>query len=330
MFSSVMVATVTYGKRWDYLSQLIARLNSMKNIDRLLIFNNGSSYSVEGKVGLDFPHLRMQLEVVNSDTNLGSAGGYNRLLAECQKYKENSEYVLLLDDDNLPDANIFSKLESDTVGPNMMSEKNVISFYRQRYDDQLFSANYIWTREKYFNTYCKFSIGNKIFSRKNTYQNSHSHFIQIPYTQYSGMFFPVSLLDVVGLPNKDYYLYVDDTEFSYRITLAGYKILAFDDGKITDLENSWSQVEDQKEVNPHKSIFTGNSKRGLYYIRNRVHFEMQYLVKNRFEYNLNLFVYYFFVFILFMPKNPNGLLIFKKMLSAVRDGKKGNLGELHE
>lgn len=330
MFDSVMIATVTYGARWNYLKQLISRLEEIESVKGLTIFDNGSTYSVQDKIKNVFDVSNLKIKVINSHKNLGSAGGYNRLLAYCMKKENEYKYILLLDDDNLPERNIFRDLEEDVINEHVSMSRNVISFYRERYANRLFTSKRTWMTKKYQNTYCKFSIINKLFPTRDTNVRAQSKFVEVPYAQYSGLFFPTNLLKKVGLPNADYYLYVDDTDFTFRITLLKYKLLVYGGGKIEDLENSWSQIRSDKEIDPHKSIFHSQTTRGLYYIRNRVFFEESYLVTNKALYNLNIIIYYFFILFLFMPKTVNGVLVFRKMIKAVIDGKRGKLGEFYE
>ncbi|OOE14450.1 glycosyltransferase family 2 protein [Fictibacillus arsenicus] len=151
-----------------------------------------------------------------------------------------------------------------------------------------------------------------------------SKILSCDYVPYGGLIFPKAVLQEVGYPNEMFFLYVDDFEFTYRLTRKGYKIKCVTDSIIEDLERSWFRVEKEPLF---KSFFkTDDSYRGLMHIRNRVYFENENNNSNVFIYNLNLIVYLTFVLLKYMPKNATGIKKYKSILKAINLGKKGKLG----
>lgn len=99
-----------------------------------------------------------------------------------------------------------------------------------------------------------------------------------------------SILNKIGYPNEEFYLYADDHEWSYRITKNGGKIYLILDSKIDDLELSWNIPKSVKETG-FSIISKGNPYRVYYGVRNRVFFEVNNLVDNKIIYYLNIIVY---------------------------------------
>lgn len=323
--ASITVATVTYGNRWQYLEKVVERIINMPEVRNMVIIDNGATYDLKEKVHDTF-NLKKDIVIVVNQKVGGSAEGFYQAIKNSRTMS--GEYLMILDDDNLPEKDIFKNLNCDYKNVNS-SDKDVIAFYRDRYFKDIFDKNLSYSKGRFENSYCKFSIKNKIFKNRCAIKLVDSNFSKVIYSQYSGLLLRKEILDVVGYPNRDYFLYVDDTDFTYRLTQSGYTVLAYKNGKINDLEKSWSQVENEKEVDPHKMIFKqDNPNRGLYYIRNRVYFELNNLVTNKFLYNLNRVIYYMAIFIKYMPKNRHGLSIFSQMIKMNIDAQKGILGKL--
>lgn len=322
--NTVIVATVTYGNRWNYLSKLLLTVQKFPEVSELLVVDNGCEYNLEGKISS--LNMLKKVNIIKNKENLGSAGGYHQVMDTVQGKIEKN--LLLLDDDNLPEETIFQNLKKD--GKSVLADNNnVIAFYRERYFRKIFANNMVLNKKQYINTYCKFSFLHKLFPRLyfKTDITGQNKFRKCIYSQYSGLLFPISLLSKVGLPNCDYYLYVDDTDFTYRITQANYNIMVYKDGVINEMEFSWAQKSEQEEIDPYKAIFSSEKAiNGLYYIRNRVFFEKKFLVKNRTIYLINGFIYLIATFLLYMPKNIFGLRRFWEVVKAVRMGIHGDLG----
>ncbi len=55
----------------------------------------------------------------------------------------------------------------------------------------------------------------------------------------AGLFFHKDLIEKIGLPDESYFLYVDDFDFTYRITKAGGEIWMVTNSHLHDLESSF-------------------------------------------------------------------------------------------
>jgi GT2 family glycosyltransferase len=89
---------------------------------------------------------------------------------------------------------------------------------------------------------------------------------------YSGMYFHKSMVIKHGAPDERFVLYADDTEFSYRLTRSGGKILLVTGACITDLEPSWSGKA-RFGNNFDTLLCSGDDFRAFYSTRNNAYYE---------------------------------------------------------
>ena len=279
MISAVIV---TYGKRSHILDAVILRLQKYPAdiLSKIIVVNNDSDMDVKH-------YERKGIDVVNVLTNIGSAGGYKIGLQKA--YHSDCEFVWLLDDDNLPDEGVLNKLLSYYESFSVKGFKNFcLSCERGR---PLYSS-------------LKSYIGNINFpfirTKKVIAETVDDKVFSVPVSPFGGMFFHKSLLDLIGYPNDDYFVYCDDTEFSYRITKSGGSIFLIQDCKINDIDTT-----------------NDSALRQYYSLRNLTHFKKT-LTKSKFAFLIgNLFMRLYF----------RGNKILKQ---AVIDGYKGRLGKSNQ
>ena len=107
----ISILTVTYGDRFKYLQQVLDRCASESRQDKrlfeIIIVDNNSSSSqniskfIENNRDVNTKHITLK-------ENKGSAGGFSAGLEYFLTTK--SDYVLLLDDDNVPESNFIKYL----------------------------------------------------------------------------------------------------------------------------------------------------------------------------------------------------------------------------
>jgi len=131
------------------------------------------------------------------------------------------------------------------------------------------------------------------------------------------------IIDKIGYPNENFFLYVDDSEYTYRITASGGTIWLIPESKITDVDQS-------QGINYHKKIFASSflnqwNFRIYYHVRNRLFFYKPITVKNEFLFNLNksIFLNWLKLISIISSKQRE----YQKLLIAVSDGLNSNLGK---
>ena len=98
--------------------------------------------------------------------------------------------------------------------------------------------------------------------------------LTLPCATYGGMFFHKSLINRIGLPLRDYFIYCDDFEWSHRIIQKGGKIYLVKASRVKDIESNGS----------------GSDNKEYYQARNFIRFQKK-LAKNKFIFYLNAFCY---------------------------------------
>lgn len=322
---NICAIIVTYGNRFHLLKRVaVACINN--GISKIVIVDNGSPAT--NKVLLE--ELRDEfsstINIVRNEKNLGSAGGYSSGL-QFAKNHSGSEYFLMLDDDNLIDESSFLELKRYWF-QELSSEERCnsallalredreyyVQFTKERNSDALLGADNSFMHYSLFSTKGKDS---KLLS-----DNSK---IITPIAPYGGLFISSELLNKIGLPMSSLFLYIDDIEFSYRITTSGGNIHIVPNSKVVDIDQSWGSRESNKNKTFSSPVLEEKESFRIYYtFRNRVFFEYNFRVKNKFCYFLNMSILLSKLFIksIFSGKLKRMKLIFL----AVFDGVRGHLG----
>lgn len=128
--------------------------------------------------------------------NIGGAGGFYEGIKLA--YKLNYEYFWLMDDDCIPTENSLNQL--------MKADKELHSKYG------FLCSKVIWSD----GNICKMNIPKTSIRNKNTDFNSH----QVPIQMGTFVSFLTrrEVVEKVGLPIKEFFIWGDDLEYSYRIS----------------------------------------------------------------------------------------------------------------
>ncbi|WP_461450615.1 glycosyltransferase family 2 protein [Mucilaginibacter sp.] len=328
--SKISVLTVTYGDRWQFLSRVIELMLGYGQVGNIIVVNNASTYNVSQKVA-ELNDSR--ITVINSEENLGSAGGYKAAIKYAFEHT-NSDLFFLLDDDNLPRENVIPDLLKNweiIAGAN-----NKKAFFCLRED----RAKHVKITQgedpyRYYlvpNNFLGFSVFNILKNQVNKLNDKLNKSdtpqqpATIPYAPYGGMFMHRELIADIGYPNEDMYLYVDDSEYTYRITQNGGKIWIIPQCRIVDIDKS--QGIGYKKKPFHSALLDQWNFRIYYHIRNRMYFYSQVAVKSKLLFSINkaLYLGYLKAVSLISSKQKE----YKKLLGAVNDGLSGNLGKADE
>ena len=314
MARKVSVLTVTYGDREKYVSKLVSAIQKMENVQDIIIVWNGN-----------YPKRKQQFDSNNIhniyfSSNMGSA----RAFSEGLKFfatQQASEYVWMLDDDNLPDSSALSVLLKDYE-----ESKNNLIFSSFRKDRVELKARGYQRYQS--NSFFEFSISQKLGWKNSNIKSvsNKMNLIQCETVPYGGLLLPRTVLKEIGYPNKELYLYSDDNEFTYRMTKLGMHMLTDTHSLITDMEQSWYR---KNPVPMFKTVFTTTKLfNACYTIRNRVFFEKHNIVTNKFLYLVNIMTYLIYVFFFYMPKNKAGIKRMRMIIRLIKEGWTGRLGQI--
>ncbi len=246
--SKVSVLTVTYGNRWKFLLQVADSVISDPFLYKLIIIDNAS----ENKSEIDeFKNNHQnKIHIIRNDTNLGSAGGFAKGL----EYARNldCDYVLLLDDDNVPEVGFSEKFIANVGNIN---EKNSVLLGNRSslkanekmfYDSKKVSDKIPNTFFEVFSIK-KFKYFLNLFKNKQKLEGEFKSIVEVESFAYGGTFLPIRAIKDSPIPDAKLFSYGDDIEYSWGVRHAGYRIflcsspiikdvdLTFRDSHITDL-----------------------------------------------------------------------------------------------
>jgi rhamnopyranosyl-N-acetylglucosaminyl-diphospho-decaprenol beta-1,3/1,4-galactofuranosyltransferase len=189
------------------------------------------------------------LKICRLTENTGGAGGFSQGIEEA--LKSNSDWIWLMDDDAIPREDALEKLmdvegaSADNVGAlcGCVYEYDEIAIAHRRNINFLFGLE----RSLPVSKYC--------------------HPEEIQTGSFVGFFLRASVARTVGLPNVDYFLAYDDTEYSLRMKKFGFHLMLVPESKIDHLRPKGSRLRHGEFANKH-----------FYNVRNRIVTMRQYCI----------------------------------------------------
>lgn len=316
----ITAVIVTYADRFNLLNQVIDAC--FKNgVSNIIVVDNDSHKNSKNQLEAKLEIYKDKIKVIWNVSNLGSAKAYKQGLLEA-KNKNNYDYIWLLDDDNKPKENSLEILKKYWL--NKPKEVAALLSFRPdrgQYKQAVLENNpnlVLGMKNSFSGFHLKQKI-TKLFFKKRKIDNDKIDG-EIAYAPYGGMFFHKSMIDEIGYPNEDFFLYSDDHDWSYRITTANKKIYLVLNSIIEDIDTSWGLID--KKSTTFTKIKKAPPLRVYYNVRNRMLFEKKYLISNRVVYNINKFTFTFILFCFcFGSKN------FKTFKKAVNHANNNNLAK---
>jgi len=226
---------VTYGNIFHLLKEVIKGCLEEK-VDKIIVVDNNSfpeSRESIKKLEKEIPNM----EVVYLDENKGSAGGYKIGLEKAYNDKE-CEFIWLLDDDNKPEKGSLKILKDFWKKLDVKDKEKNVALLSYRPQFPFYKETALKNDEKIIlgriNSFIGFHILDlpnitarflkRFLLRKNEEIDNKDWGI-VPVTPYGGLFFHRKLIDNIGYPMEEFFLYQDDFEYTYRITKKGRKNL---------------------------------------------------------------------------------------------------------
>lgn len=200
----VSAAVVTYN-RLNCLKKVIECLkNQTHKLSDIIVVNNGSN---DGTT--EWLAQQKDLIVFNQD-NLGGSGGFYRGIKEAMSLE--NDWVWCMDDDVYPRPDCLEQLlREDRPNIGILCPKRI-------------QNNKIFISE-----YKKLNLSNPV---KRLHQSPlqvndivNNVPVEIEGMVFEGPLIKRHLIEKIGLPNKDLFIFYDDTDYSYRCVCAGYKVM---------------------------------------------------------------------------------------------------------
>lgn len=199
---NVIAVVVTYNRR-ELLKRNLSCLRANRPVASIVVVNNGST---DGTT--EWLTEQKDLIVIHQE-NVGGSGGFYRGIQ--QAFQMGADWIWCMDDDVFPRPDCMEHLlqhaEDPSVGilaPRRLMEGNIFT-----------------------NDFQQVNLTNPFASmyQKSLKKQQVDGPTEICGTAFEGLCIRREAVEAIGLPNKDLFIFCDDTDYCLRAVLAGYKIL---------------------------------------------------------------------------------------------------------
>ncbi|MDI3546991.1 MAG: hypothetical protein PWR10_643 [Halanaerobiales bacterium] len=251
MNKAVAIIILNYNKK-DYVLQCIesVKKSSFQNYDLYVVDNASTDGSVEAIN--DF--FGREVNLIRNSENKGGSGGFNTGIREA--FKKDYKYIYLLDNDVILDEDALKELYN----------------YLERNEDVAIAGSLIYSMDKPGEIQ---ELGSSI-DWNNFYINPNykgfkdngqlPEIVECDYVAACSLLVRADAIKKAGIIDEGNFIYWDDIEWAYRMKLAGFRVVSY------TRSNVWHKMGVKAKSNTF----------GTYYFwRNRVHFFVKYLDKDR-------------------------------------------------
>lgn len=209
MKNKVIAVVVTYN-RLKLLKRVVDSLSKQTyELSNIIIVNNGSS---DGTTDYLTSLENDSNFIVINQENVGGSGGFYRGIQEALKFDCN--WIWCMDDDVFPMENCLEVLLNYS---DKSTDRNGILCPKRIMNGSVFISE---TKKINLTNPFKF-IYNCCLTREDL---ETSEAVDIEGMAFEGPLIKREVVENVGLPNKDFFILYDDTEYSYRAVLAGFHV----------------------------------------------------------------------------------------------------------
>lgn len=198
----ICAVVVTYNRKELLKENIEALINqNYKSFDILVVDNNstdGTKEYIENYI------KSKKIMYMNTEKNLGGAGGFNFGIKECMKKKY--KYIWIMDDDTIPEKNALESIV------------NKKEFLKDKFS---FICSLVKFNEK---DLCVMNVPTINGAWLDEYYNIENGLVKLNSCSFVSCFVNANVVKKVGLPIKEFFIYGDDCEYTERLTkvLPGY------------------------------------------------------------------------------------------------------------
>ncbi len=241
---------------FEYTSQCI---ESLMNCDQtqfdIIVVDNGSEDGSGKKLKDNFP----QINLVQSDSNIGFAGGNN--LGMAQAIDSKYTYIMMLNNDTFVEPNLIDVLA------NYMDHNPEVGIIQPKiffnHDRTL-----LWNGGSYFNPIISLAHTKGYFKKDSKEYNSIK---EVDWVTGCAFFTRSDILKKSGGFNEKFFIYFEDVDLSFRIKKLGYKLIYHPGGIVYHIEGMSNKSKTKDKEGYQKPI--------VHYLnqRNRIWFIKKYV-----------------------------------------------------
>lgn len=283
----VVVALVTYGQRRTMLLSVLDRLRE-EAVGRVVVVDNGARWPVATDLAARFGGW---VETIPMGGNMGSSTGF---VAAFEAAMQTTKPIIwILDDDNRPEYGCLASLlaaHTQETQRTPVEALAVVAMRTEHFGGHV-SAKQLMTRWDSFSGFHIADLVSKVAHRLPGRRQSVHERVELGVTHFGGMLFHRSLLEHHGLPRRDFFMYGDDTEFTWRITSNGGRIVQVTEALVEDLEGSFQQTSHVRN-RFIGALLSDSDFRTYYSVRNLAFFESRFRVRNKAIFAVNRKIYF--------------------------------------
>ncbi|MBM3244535.1 MAG: glycosyltransferase family 2 protein, partial [Candidatus Omnitrophica bacterium] len=196
---------------FEYSSDCIdSLLKSDYKLFEIIFVDNGSK---DGSAEMIRNRFKDTINCVFLSENKGVTGGNNAGIDFA--VKRGCDYALFLNNDTVVEHDFLTKmmLTSRECGQALVAPKIVCDFDRRRIDHWV-GKDYDWWRSR--------PQGHKVYPFDN---EEFSFRADIKVASTCCLLVPISVINRIGMMDENYFMYLDDADFTIRASRAGYRII---------------------------------------------------------------------------------------------------------
>jgi GT2 family glycosyltransferase len=300
-----IIAVVVTHNRPDDLKRIIIALTAQTyRLKHILVIDNAS----------DIPAMQVlkktpPVKIFKTAVNIGGAGGFAWGISLASKL--NPDWVWVMDDDALPQPNALEILVRFILHPLIDSSHQ----FKNRSENQIGSLSSAveefgtcaLQHRRYFS---KFWGCERVVKSKEYRQQA----LKIDAASFVGQLISAKAIDKIGLPNDQFFLAYDDTEYSLRLRQAGFENWLIPASRVVHARKSENRLR-----------YSNFGLKHYYNIRNRIYVLKKYATHKN---TAVLFGITHAMGLWMVSEKINIFQSFRLLLRAIVDGCNQNLGQL--
>lgn len=307
-----LTAVVLTHNRLPLLKQCIEGIRSQTlQPSMILVVNNGCT---DGTA--EWLQQQNDLHVVAQE-NLGSSGGFHRGIREA--YELQSEWIWIMDDDAVPDADCLEQLmHANTISNEKFKVLMPIVWQNNRID-KLHHGNFVYSAD----LKCLQRVMDKF-----DYSQEFDIY-PVDFGSFVGLLFHRSVPAKIGYPMQPFFIYHDDTEYCVRIKEHFGKIALVKKARIDHRVQQKVKPKSERSILGYSFEDAGFASLGVRYFafRNLVYLKQEYFRKHSFLkrtwFPVYLTGWYIYTSAGIIRRKKNKMIQLRFFYHALLDGLKG-------
>ena len=290
------VVIVTFNRKLLLNECIECVLNQSRRFDEIIIVDNCSTDGT-GEY-LDSIKSVSNIKVIHASDNLGGAGGFH--LGVGASYKD-VDYLLLIDDDAMLNRDFLKEIERNIV--------NGICAY----------SGTVTTNGKIDFTHRRRILNKVLLTHKDVACSDYNlRTFDYELSTFCGLMVSSKIIEKIGLPKREYFIWYDDSEYSLRI-------------------NKYSKIRNvNTSIINHKTTLAPSTELGwksYYGYRNKIDMGKNYsslpfvFVLYRYLYHIIRCLQYFILSLIDIKKRDYYKFASKLMIDIIKDSFAGKLGK---